>query len=109
MTTISPGILQNPLRFFSVQKESGLYQTLVTSGRRSGTGAVITSGEVNENFFFLRGGAGSLDTPVFPCPLPLIPFNPIDRLTKKEKCYALCTKEPLCYLDPSVKGTNCYK
>lgn len=46
-----------------------------------------TSNEVNEKMFFLRGGwvGKGLDTPVFPCPLPLIPFIPIDRLTKREK------------------------
>lgn len=61
----------------------------MTSGKRNGTGAMITSSEVNENIiYFLRGGAGGLDPPEFPCPSPLIAFNSIDHLLKRRS--AVC-------------------
>lgn len=59
------GTLQISLAIFfflnknSVQKELGLYQTLVTSGgERSGLSSVIIGTEVNERFFFSEAEAG---------------------------------------------------
>lgn len=80
----------------------------MASGQRSGAGAMMTRSEVKDYVFSSEAGTGYWTRKYSPPP-PFIPFNPTDRLTKKEKYYALCTKEPLCYLDPSVKGTNCYK
>lgn len=42
-------------------------------------------------------------------PAFLLVFNPIDRVTRKEKSHSLCTNEPTCYFDPMVRETNCYK